>query len=109
AVMRSSAPLFCLTAANRPTASTIPVNIAADPRPIMYQSPARAAPPESTAALRPAETPERLEKRGLPPRQAPRVPAPSTNGPRALPPTAWCRAPRPLHTTKIGSQPGAVG
>src|SRR5436309_11651373 len=65
----------------RPTALTIPVNIAACPIPIMYQSPERAAPPASSAApprggaAAPRERPERRLHRATP------VPAPSRAGP----------------------------
>src|SRR5947207_6903825 len=76
--MRSTLPPLEETDSIRPTALTIPVNIAADPRPIMYQSPAGGAPRPPSAVRRQGETPERLETRAPRPPRARRAPAPRT-------------------------------
>src|SRR5947199_2549320 len=101
-------PPFGDVDATRPTALTIPVNIAVDPRPIMYQSPAGAAPRPPSAALRQAELPERPEKRAPHSRRARRATAPSTSGPRAPRPGVWRPARLRLHITTIGSRRAAA-
>src|SRR5437867_12540113 len=92
-------PPFGDVDATRPTALTIPVNIAVDPRPIIYQSPAAAAPRRPSVARRRAEMPECLGKRTLPLHRATPAPAPSTTDPRAPRRGASCRARRLLHIT----------
>src|SRR5439155_17153718 len=80
-VSRFPFPASRVALATVPTALTIPVNIAACPIPIMYQSPEPAAPPVSSAArLRgaaaaPRERPERRLHRATP------APAPNRAGP----------------------------
>src|SRR5436190_6533294 len=80
-VSRFPFPVSRVVLATRPTALTIPVNIAACPIPIMYQSPEPSAPPASSAAqprgaaAAPREMPERRLLRATPP------PAPSRVGP----------------------------
>src|SRR6266487_4424691 len=109
AFTRSSTPLFTCTASILPSASTIPVNIAVDPRPIMYQSPGGGAPRPPSVARRRAEMPECLGKRAPRPLRARRATAPSTGDRPALRSTVWSRArPRP-HITTTGSRRAAVG
>src|SRR6266480_4387308 len=106
--MRSTLPPLEETDSIRPTALTIPVNIAADPRPIMYQSPAGGAPRPPSAVRRQGETPERLETRAPRPPRARRATAPST-GDRSAPPQGVWRQARPhLHITTTGSRRAAA-
>src|SRR5438093_9851220 len=79
-VSRFPFPASRVALVTRPTALTIPVNIAACPIPIMYQSPEPFAPPASSAAPRrvaAAEPRERPEQRLL---RATPAPAPNTTG-----------------------------
>src|SRR5437773_10094848 len=90
-VSRFPFPVSRVVLATRPTALTIPVNIAACPIPIMYQSPEPFAPPASNAAQPrggAAEPRERPEQRLL---RA--TPAPAPN--RAAPPDRPRGAARP--------------
>src|SRR5882762_9506242 len=107
-VSRVPFPAARVAFATRPTALTIPVNIAAYPIPIMYQSPEPFAPPASSAArpragaAAPRERPERRPLRATP------APAPNRAGPPDRRRGAARRAPRPPRTTPTGPRPRAA-
>src|SRR5439155_1500830 len=91
-----------------PVALTIPVNIAACPIPIMYQSPAPSAPPASSAAQPRGGAAAPRERPG--PRLLRATPAPAPN--RAGPPDRRRGAARPAllppRTAPTGSRPRAA-
>src|SRR6266550_2035619 len=106
-VSRFPFPVSRVVLATRPTALTIPVNIAACPIPIMYQSPEASAPLASSAAPPPggaAARRERPEPRLL---RATPAPAPSRADPPDRRRGAARPAPLPPRTRATGSRPRA--
>src|SRR6266851_2983864 len=106
---RSPFPIPSETRVTRPTALTMPVNIADGPPPVMYLRPRLGAPRAPSAALGPAAS---QLPRGTPARRlrlARRAPESSRAGPPAPRRGAWRPVRRPPHITPSGSPLRAAG